>query len=106
MEPLSAKPQPSRSRIPGTLEYFYLHNYYCAISASQHCGEAQVEHTYVLTVFLALELFLVHQTTWLKVNRDFGSIFSTLLPGTSAKLQPPEGETVMAGLEVSPQPSF
>ncbi|CAM9477580.1 unnamed protein product, partial [Ectocarpus sp. 6 AP-2014] len=40
------------------------------------------------------------QTTWLKVNRDFGSIFSTLLPGTSAKLQPPEGETVMAGLEV------
>lgn len=55
---------------------------------------------------MALELFLVHQTTWLKVNRDFGSIFSTLLPGTSAKLQPPEGETVMAGLEVSPQPSF
>ncbi|CAN0045844.1 unnamed protein product, partial [Laminaria digitata] len=40
------------------------------------------------------------QTTWVKVNRDFGSIFSTLLPGTSAKLQPPEGESVMAGLEV------
>lgn len=40
------------------------------------------------------------QSTWLKVNRDFGSIFSTLLPGTSAKLQPPEGESVMAGLEV------
>lgn len=34
------------------------------------------------------------------MNRDFGSIFSTLLPGTSAKLQPPEGESVMAGLEV------
>ncbi|CAM9462827.1 unnamed protein product [Phaeothamnion confervicola] len=26
------------------------------------------------------------QTTWVKVNRDFGSIFSTLLPGTSAKV--------------------
>lgn len=40
------------------------------------------------------------QTTWVKVNRDFGSIFSTLLPGTSAKLEPPEGATVMEGLEV------
>ena len=28
------------------------------------------------------------QTTWVKVNRDFGSIFSTLLPGTMAKLEP------------------
>lgn len=40
------------------------------------------------------------QTTWVKVNRDFGSIFSTLLPGTHAKLEPPEGCTVMDGLEV------
>lgn len=40
------------------------------------------------------------QTTWIKVNRDFGSIFSTLLPGTSAKLQPPDGGSVMNGLEV------
>ena len=38
--------------------------------------------------------------TWTKVNADFGSIFSTLLPGTSAKLDPPEGETFMEGLEV------
>lgn len=45
-------------------------------------------------------LCMLGQSTWLKVNRDFGSIFSTLLPGTSAKLQPPEGESVMAGLEV------
>merc|ERR1719464_367045 len=29
--------------------------------------------------------------TWLKVNRDFDSIFGTLLPHTSAKLEPPEG---------------
>ena len=40
------------------------------------------------------------QTTWIKVNRDFGSIFSTLLPGTFAKLEPPEGCTVEDGLEV------
>ena len=40
------------------------------------------------------------QTTWVKVNRDFGSIFSMLLPGTSAKLEPPEGGTCLDGLEV------
>lgn len=38
--------------------------------------------------------------TWQKVNKDFGSIFSTLLPGTTAKLEPPEGKTVLDGLEV------
>ena len=40
------------------------------------------------------------QTTWIRVNRDFGSIFSMLLPGTQAKLEPPEGGSVMDGLEV------
>merc|ERR1711871_243285 len=40
------------------------------------------------------------QSTWVKVNRDFGSIFSTLLPGTTAKLEPLEGCTVSDGLEV------
>lgn len=41
------------------------------------------------------------QTTWVKVNRDFGSIFSTLLPGTSAKLEPVgEDGSVLEGLEV------
>ena len=35
--------------------------------------------------------------TWLKVNQDFGSIFSTLLPETSAKLEPPEGQSYLAG---------
>ena len=40
------------------------------------------------------------QTTWTKVNRDFGSIFSMLLPGTTAKLEPPEGQTATEGLEV------
>lgn len=38
--------------------------------------------------------------TWQRVTKDFGSIFSTLLPGTMAKLDPPEGEDFMAGLEV------
>ncbi|OIW07987.1 hypothetical protein TanjilG_20088 [Lupinus angustifolius] len=38
--------------------------------------------------------------TWNKVNSDFGSIFSTLLPGTMAKLEPPEGCSFLDGLEV------
>ncbi|KXZ47638.1 hypothetical protein GPECTOR_34g797 [Gonium pectorale] len=37
---------------------------------------------------------------WAKVNVWFGQIFSTLLPGTSAKLEPPEGGTYLDGLEV------
>lgn len=40
------------------------------------------------------------ERTWRKVNKDFGSIFSTLLPGTSAKLEPPDGMEVWEGLEV------
>lgn len=40
------------------------------------------------------------ETTWVKVNRDFGSIFSTLLPGAQAKLEPPEGMHAWEGLEV------
>ena len=34
------------------------------------------------------------------VFSDFGSIFSTLLPGTTAKLEPPEGASFLDGLEV------
>lgn len=37
---------------------------------------------------------------WKKVNKDFGSIFSTLLPGTDAKLVPPDGMDALQGLEV------
>jgi structural maintenance of chromosome 2 len=40
------------------------------------------------------------QRTWVKVNKDFGSVFSTLLPGASAKLEPPEGMAAWEGLEV------
>eukprot|EP00004_Rigifila_ramosa_P018067 TRINITY_DN4453_c0_g1_i4.p1 TRINITY_DN4453_c0_g1~~TRINITY_DN4453_c0_g1_i4.p1 ORF type:complete len:500 (+),score=161.77 TRINITY_DN4453_c0_g1_i4:1131-2630(+) len=40
------------------------------------------------------------EATWKKVNRDFSSIFSTLLPGALCKLTPPEGLTVFDGLEV------
>lgn len=36
-----------------------------------------------------------------QVTKDFGSIFGTLLPGASAKLQPPFGKKVLDGLEVS-----
>jgi len=40
------------------------------------------------------------RATWAKVTKDFGSIFSTLLPGTTAKLEAPEGMEVYEGLEV------
>ncbi len=33
--------------------------------------------------------------------QDFGSIFSTLLPGTNARLSPPEGMGILDGLEVN-----
>uniref|UniRef100_A0A8C5AGD0 Structural maintenance of chromosomes protein n=1 Tax=Gadus morhua TaxID=8049 RepID=A0A8C5AGD0_GADMO len=36
---------------------------------------------------------------WQKVNKDFGSIFSTLLPGSDARLAPPQGRGVLDGLE-------
>ncbi|CAL8332676.1 unnamed protein product [Merluccius merluccius] len=36
---------------------------------------------------------------WQKVNKDFGSIFSTLLPGADARLAPPQGCGVLDGLE-------
>ncbi|XLR42851.1 structural maintenance of chromosomes protein 2-2-like [Arachis hypogaea] len=38
--------------------------------------------------------------TWVKVNNDFGSISSTVLPDTMAKLEPPEGCSFLDGLEV------
>merc|ERR1740138_1733246 len=38
--------------------------------------------------------------TWAKVNRDFDSIFSTLLVNTNAKLEPPEGMDPSEGLEI------
>ncbi|KAK0715741.1 SMC2-like protein [Lasiosphaeris hirsuta] len=38
--------------------------------------------------------------TWTKVNADFGQIFAELLPGSFAKLDPPEGKTISDGLEV------
>lgn len=41
--------------------------------------------------------FLLLQYWYIK---DFGSIFSTLLPGANAKLAPPEGMCVLDGLEV------
>ncbi|WEW59714.1 Structural maintenance of chromosomes protein 2 [Emydomyces testavorans] len=40
------------------------------------------------------------QKTWTKVNADFGQIFAELLPGSFAKLDPPEGKEITDGLEV------
>lgn len=37
---------------------------------------------------------------YVEVNANFGSIFSTLLPGTQAKLEPPAGSSYLKGLEV------
>jgi chromosome segregation ATPase len=34
---------------------------------------------------------------------DFGGIFAELLPGNFAKLQPPDGQDLMQGLEVKVQ---
>ncbi|EAS29234.2 nuclear condensin complex subunit Smc2 [Coccidioides immitis RS] len=39
------------------------------------------------------------QKTWAKVNADFGQIFADLLPGSFAKLDPPEGKEITDGLE-------
>ncbi|XP_060695349.1 structural maintenance of chromosomes protein 2 [Hemiscyllium ocellatum] len=36
---------------------------------------------------------------WKQVDKDFGSIFSTLLPGANAMLVPPEGKTILDGIE-------
>ncbi|KZF25385.1 putative nuclear condensin complex subunit Smc2 [Xylona heveae TC161] len=41
--------------------------------------------------------------TWTKVNADFGQIFAELLPGSFAKLDPPENKTISDGLEVKVQ---
>jgi len=38
--------------------------------------------------------------TWSKVNQDFGLIFNDLLPGNTARLDPPEGKEISDGLEV------
>jgi len=49
---------------------------------------------------------MIHLIHWLSItfficsSSDFGSIFSTLLPGTMAKLEPPEGCSFLDGLEV------
>ncbi len=48
-------------------------------------------------------LFFLHyvgMSHYPPIAQDFGSIFSTLLPGSRAKLSPPEGQGVLDGLEV------
>ena len=43
---------------------------------------------------------LIHLIIHPLILQDFGSIYATLLPGARAKLAPPEGRTVLDGLEV------
>ena len=40
------------------------------------------------------------EDTWHKVSVTFSKIFSILLPGTEARLEPPEGCSCLDGLEV------
>jgi structural maintenance of chromosome 2 len=40
------------------------------------------------------------EKTWEQVNKDFGLIFNDLLPGNTARLDPPEGKGISDGLEV------
>ncbi|KAF8198707.1 RecF/RecN/SMC N terminal domain-containing protein [Mycena galopus ATCC 62051] len=40
------------------------------------------------------------ESTWKKIGADFGGIFAELLPGNFAKLQPPEDQDLMDGLNV------
>ena len=40
------------------------------------------------------------EKAYLVINSNFGSIFSSMLPGTQAKLEPPAGKTIHDGLEV------
>lgn len=40
------------------------------------------------------------RTAWTQVNKDFGSIFGSLLPGAQAALKPPKGLDMLDGLEV------
>jgi chromosome segregation ATPase len=43
------------------------------------------------------------KTLFFFLFRDFGEIFAELLPGNFAKLQPPDGQDLMDGLEVKVQ---
>lgn len=55
-------------------------------------------------VFSAENSFVFFYSSFLVmhwIHQDFGNIFSTLLPGTSAKLEPPFGaKSALEGLEV------
>ena len=55
---------------------------------------------FIGTATVLLDLFEINKFFLPFCFQDFGSIFSTLLPGTTAKLAPPEGQTELDGLEV------
>eukprot|EP01104_Vermistella_antarctica_P000330 TRINITY_DN103_c4_g1_i1.p1 TRINITY_DN103_c4_g1~~TRINITY_DN103_c4_g1_i1.p1 ORF type:complete len:1259 (-),score=479.06 TRINITY_DN103_c4_g1_i1:455-4093(-) len=55
---------------------------------------------YAVIEELDLKKKVAVETTWKKVNKDFGSIFAMLLPGAKAKVEPPEGMSLLEGLEV------
>ena len=59
-----------------------------SVRAYAHAHGALMKY---IDVLIILALFVL---------QDFGSIFSTLLPGANAKLTPPEGQSILEGLEV------
>ncbi|KAJ8602720.1 hypothetical protein CTAYLR_003767 [Chrysophaeum taylorii] len=56
----------------------------------------------IQTVISELDVKKKHtlDTTWQKVNHDFASIFSTLLPSAKAKLEPLAPDDILQGLQV------
>lgn len=57
----------------------------------------KIEET--ITTLDAYKKEALHKT-WARVNEDFGLIFNDLLPGNTAKLDPPAGKEISDGLEV------
>mmetsp|Transcript_30011 Transcript_30011/g.72920 ORF Transcript_30011/g.72920 Transcript_30011/m.72920 type:complete len:226 (-) Transcript_30011:116-793(-) len=62
-----------------------------------HRDKEQIEQT--IAELDAMKQDAVRKT-WVQVNKHFGSIFSTLLPGAMAKLEPPDGMSELDGLEI------
>lgn len=73
---------------------------YRSLMAKKEIVEKDKEKIEQVIAGLDKQKMIAVEKTWKKVNKDFGEIFSDLLPGTSAKLEPPEGMGIEDGLEI------
>ena len=73
---------------------------YTDLKTKKEIVEADKEKLEAVITELAQKKIETLQKTWTKVNGDFGSIFSMLLPNAYAKLEPQEGCPVEEGLIV------